>query len=180
MIITIVICLHLMAFPEATSATTAQPSNQTDSQVGLNPWPAWSSALGSYADSIAWGDVDGDGDLDLAVGNAADNPSWIYLNVGGMLQTTPAWSSTAGGDVAWGDMNGDGDLDLAVGNRVYLNVGGTLQTTPTWSSDLNENLYGVAWGDMDGDGRFDLAIGNRVYLNIDGMLQTTPASVVSI
>ena len=36
--------------------------------------------------SVAWGDWDGDGDLDLAVGNWQAEPNKVYLNQEGALQ----------------------------------------------------------------------------------------------
>ena len=89
--------------------------------------------------SIAWGDVDGDGDPDLAVGNFVE-PSKIYTNQHGTLDAN-ASQVFADGDytfgLAWGDIDGDGDLDLAAGNsyqpnRVYLNQNGTLDTMASW------------------------------------------------
>jgi len=137
--------------------------------------------------------VDGDGDLDLAVGNIAKECAWgscdwqnrVYENVGGSLLAWATWSSTDWSDtysVAWGDVDGDGDLDLAAGNRdywfgggqpnhVYENDGGTLSPTPAWTSFEADITSSVAWGDMDGDGDLDLAAGNqsgqnRVYRNV--------------
>ena len=81
--------------------------------------------------SLAWGDMDADGDLDLAVGNRA-GVNHIYENVNGVLHLF--WESTEQDlteSVDWGDWDGDGDLDLAVGNdfgesnRIYANEGGT-------------------------------------------------------
>jgi hypothetical protein len=114
--------------------------------------------------SVAWGDWDRDGDLDLAVGNSGANQ--VYENVGGNLSL--AWESTddAGNSesVAWGDWDGDGDLDLAVGNspghnQVYENNGGNLSLA--WESeDDSKWTQSLAWGDWDGDGDLDLAVGN--------------------
>jgi hypothetical protein len=150
----------------------------------LQPTASWSSN-DNGAGSVAWGDMDGDGDLDLAAGSS---PNMVYLNEGGMLQPTAAWSSNdsdATRSVAWGDMDGDGDLDLAAGNnwapnKVYLNEAGSLQSTAAWNSNDSDGTQSVAWGDMDGDGDLDLAAGNfdgrsKVYLNEGGMLQPIAA-----
>ena len=114
----------------------------------LQSTPVWTSTTSGKTKSIAWGDMDGDGDLDLAVGNI-DGPNRVYLNQGSMLQSSPAFTyieSDNTNSVAWGDVDGDGDLDLAVANgnphyfpnyaptRLYLNVSGMLEPTATWTS----------------------------------------------
>ena len=78
---------------------------------------AWTSADSDSTQSIAWGDWDGDGDLDLAAGNLGQ-PNRVYENTGGAL--TSAWTSADSDrtySIAWGDWDGDGDLDLAAGNQ---------------------------------------------------------------
>src|ERR671936_422023 len=89
----------------------------------------WASAEADFTTSVAWGDVDGDGDLDLAVGNRSQS-NQLYLNctikqasdgcqpTDTALSASAPWFPTAGltHSVAWGDVDGDGDLDLAVGN----------------------------------------------------------------
>ena len=73
--------------------------------------PAWTSSNSQDTRTIAWGDVDGDGDLDLAVGNHNQNNE-VYLNSGTSLATTPAWTSSNSQytrSIAWGDVDGDGD-----------------------------------------------------------------------
>ena len=83
----------------------------------LQTQAGWVSGDSDATSSIAWGDVDGDGDLDLAAGNGG--PNKVYLNDGGVLQTQAAWvsgDSNATWSIAWGDVDGDGDLDLAAGN----------------------------------------------------------------
>ena len=62
----------------------------------------WESAEIEATRSVAWGDWDSDGDLDLAVGNDGQ-PNRVYENTG--VGLTPAWSSTEVDDttsVAWG------------------------------------------------------------------------------
>lgn len=145
----------------------------------------WTSSEKKATRSIAWGDLDGDGDLDLAVGNSG-SANQLYRN-DGILSDKPlftlAWTSIYTDDthsVAWGDMDGDGDLDLATGNttqsnRVYCNVDGILERHDCWRSIEADRTRSVAWGDMDGDGDLDLAVGNQespnqIYLNYGNRL----------
>lgn len=116
-----------------------------------------------WTESVAWGDYDGDGDLDLAVGNYG-GPNFLYTQKG---TGTFSESSPFDGEYTyagnWGDCDSDGDLDLALvdifsQNFLYINEGhygfdrmdqfGADQSTAT------------AWADYDNDGDLDLAVGN--------------------
>ncbi len=170
---------------------TSQPIRLYRNDGGaLTTSAAWSSAEAERVQSLAWGDYDGDGDLDLAAGNIGVNR--LYRNDGGSLIASAVWSSTEDDrtmSVAWGDYDGDGDLDLAVGNtasslgevnRLYRNDGGTLTTSAVWSSLEADSTSGVAWGDVDGDGDLDLAVSNgghpnRLYRNDGGSLTASAA-----
>ncbi|MCB0193206.1 MAG: VCBS repeat-containing protein [Anaerolineae bacterium] len=153
----------------------------------LQPDATWVSTEAEQSHAVAWGDVDGDGDLDLAVANRG-SPNHLYLNDGKMLQTTTVWTSADSDmsrNVAWGDVDGDGDLDLAVANdirptKVYLNENGMLHSEADWAtSTAIDQTWDAAWGDADGDGDLDLAVanlygGNRIYFNQNGQLDSSP------
>ncbi len=127
-------------------------------------------ALGEDIDwthSVAWGDMDGDGDLDLAVGNWQGSPGdRVFVNDGkGKFSIIDLDAVSRGAeDVAWGDMDRDGDLDLAVANRFHTNVVYRNEGQGRFVSLILDNLTmdskSVAWGDADGDGDLDLAVGN--------------------
>jgi len=151
----------------------------------LEPEASWVSDTVTDAREIAWGDMDGDGRLDLALSQAYGNVIVFRNRTVGMQAGDPAWRSTepeTTTSVAWGDMDNDGDLDLALGNdgydQVYRNDAGALVLS--WIGTNFDNTTSVAWGDMNGDGRLDLALGNDsqpswVYLNTGATLAATPA-----
>ena len=80
--------------------------------------PAVNFAAGACPDSVALGDVNGDGRPDLAVANGNNSVSVLLGNGDGTFQA--AVSSPRRGrfpvSVALGDVNGDGKPDLAVAN----------------------------------------------------------------
>ncbi|MBW4697611.1 MAG: VCBS repeat-containing protein [Aphanocapsa lilacina HA4352-LM1] len=80
--------------------------------------PAQSFAVGYSPSSVALGDLDGDGDLDVASANFYSKDVSVLLNVGGG-SFAPAQAFVAGNrpkSVALGDIDGDGDLDIATAN----------------------------------------------------------------
>ena len=166
----------------------------------LGVTPAWTADEDVYTFRCAFGDMDNDGDLDLAVacGESYYNrprANRVFRNNGGMLEAAPAWLSDeidSSYDVSWADVDLDGDLDLAfcnsgAPNRVYTNNGGVLNSTAGWSSnDFSLDANTLAWGDVTGDGWPDLAVADnnqlggsgrfKLYVNNGaGILGTTPA-----
>lgn len=152
----------------------------------------WRTGPVDYTLDVAWGDVDNDGDLDLACANEF-GPNRIYRNTGNGLDSIPFWESADTRNslqIDFGDVNGDGWLDLAVANNgqlggvsnagVYFNTGGgTLATTVGWSSAESRTYFSaVTLADCDFDGDLDLASGGWwepvvVYENLGGALETT-------
>ncbi len=134
--------------------------------------------------SVALGDLDGDGDLDMVAGNNY-HPSRVYLNDGAGIFTITRQGMGKRfltGSVVLGDVDGDGDLDLVTGNkgkidarnfryhygfsRVYLNDGKG-RFTDSGQEPKDGHNSSVALGDLDGDGDLDLMTGGveQVYLN---------------
>lgn len=127
------------------------------------------------------GDVDGDGDLDLVVGNSRNEQNQIFLNDGlGVFTESggalpPRLDTTT--DVDLVDLDSDGDLDLYVtnvgdfvfghgflgdSNRILINDGNGFFVDATFPSG-DERLgrsTNAEFGDVDGDGYVDLAIAN--------------------
>jgi hypothetical protein len=118
--------------------------------------------------SVAVGDFNGDGKLDLAVTNRSDSTVSILLGRGdGTFQTHVDYATGTGAvSVTAGDFNGDGRPDLAVaagfGNKTVSillgNGDGTFQAHLDYPSG-NGPLW-VTTGDFNGDGALDLATAN--------------------
>jgi hypothetical protein len=133
--------------------------------------------------TLAFGDLDGDGDLDATVGEA-DGAVWYYQNAGTALEPifveqTGAANPFDGVDAgsrstpALADIGGDGDLDVVLGN-----IGGTLQYYENTGTAVDPvfvapsggdapfdgaNVGGFsipAFADLDGDGDLDALVGN--------------------
>lgn len=144
----------------------------------LDKTAPWETGAEMATHSVAWGDVDNDSFLDLAVSNQ-NGVNQLYINTDGKITTTARDIGSADDktfSLAWGDVNGDGWLDLVVGNfgtgtQIFTNTGVSLGTDPAWKSADSNTTTSVAWGDMDGDGDLDLAVGNAVTPNSPGKNQ---------
>jgi photosystem II stability/assembly factor-like uncharacterized protein len=142
---------------------------------------------------LAWADVDGDGDQDLALGS--DGVTVIYRNDAGTMVMTdtvlPAyWEDNDQADfdlnsLSWADYDNDGDPDLLVPSVFNF-------TTFVWETALmrNDGPNGTggftftrsdpfagtshaqsAWADYDGDQDLDLFLVNLAPLTEDGFIR---------
>ena len=139
---------------------------------------------GFASTGAAWGDYDGDGDLDLYVTNwdasvtsatnalYRNNGDGSFTNVAIALEVDLSGYNSTG--VAWGDYNNDGHLDLYVANFfkqdfLYENQGGSFIEVGRARGMINLIDQGavtsVAWGDYDNDGWLDLYLGKYYYDN---------------
>ncbi len=125
--------------------------------------------------SVAWGDYDKDGRLDLIltgydIGNAGVCQLWRntasgFSNV--TSQVAPGLPNS-GGPVAWGDFDNDGRLDFlltgSTGSAVVFQLWRNTESGfSNVTSQVAPNVPGVfaahvAWGDYDNDGRLDFLL----------------------
>ncbi|WP_162801407.1 SwmB domain-containing protein, partial [Azospirillum brasilense] len=144
--------------------------------VGTNPYGLVNATYGTPT----FGDLDGDGDLDLLLGNGS-GLTVVYRNVGTatapsftMVGTSAFGIGQVGGGYAkaalW-DLDGDGDLDLLLGGNdgsltVYRNVG--TSASPSFTV-VGTNPFGLedvgfastpSFVDIDNDGDLDVLVGN--------------------
>ena len=125
----------------------------------------------SYA--AAFGDVDGDGDLDALIANSSV-ANRLYLNDGSGVftdATAGRLPTGVGAMLALGDVDGDQDLDALFGTLLYLNDGSGVFTDVTAANvpPVTNSPRAVALADMDGDGDLDGVIGTsaqtELYVN---------------
>ncbi len=127
------------------------------------------------ASVVAPYDFDGDGDMDLFVGNQAmtndfgSTPySALLENDKGVLRLTEQPELNTVGmvtDAIWNDFNGDGQIDLIVVGEwmapvFFKNTNGRLKKTDVGIDRLNGLWQAIQPYDIDGDGDTDYLLGN--------------------
>ncbi|MEE2856221.1 MAG: FG-GAP-like repeat-containing protein [Planctomycetota bacterium] len=153
--------------------------NFTDSGQSLGDSPS---------NCLAVGDLDGDGDLDIVVGNG-DNlvgltANRVYTNDGNgnFTDSGQMLGSTVTLALALGDLDGDGDLDFIEGGivgpnptQIFINDGNGSFSASASMLPEPPHVTGLSIGDLDGDGDLDIAAstssvggvadGTRIWFN---------------
>ncbi len=149
---------------------------------------------GVYASSVAWGDYDNDGDIDILLTGSTGNEfiSKIYHNNGNSTFSAinAGLTGIISGSAAWGDYDNDGDLDVLLSgysssriSRIYRNDGNSVFT------NISAGLIGVdgcsvAWGDYDNDKDLDFLLSGNwsgdyisyIYRNNINSLNSVPSA----
>ena len=151
-------------------------------------------SISAGASDLAWGDVDGDADMDLAVGS--DGQTVIYRNDAGTLVLTNTelpgyWEDNDQADfdlrsITWADYDNDGDPDLLIPSvfdyntytyRTALMRNDSANGTGGWIFTEVDSVFAPtvhaqsSWADYDGDQDLDLLLVNVEPLTDEGFIR---------
>jgi VCBS repeat protein len=155
----------LVAFAIVLKSVVQIDSAVSDGCPAVGFAPAITTPVGFSPVSVAVGDFNRDGNLDLVVGEIGSAGVLVLLGNGdGTFQTGDTYNAGQFPfNATAADFNGDGKLDLAVDGdfvvSVFLGNGdGTFQRALRQAAGKSPDSIGV--GDFNGDGKVDLAVGN--------------------
>jgi len=158
-------------------------------------------SLPGYLGSVAWGDYDGDGDLDILLGGYSSDGSAVRIfrnDAGSFVDMNAGLGSIDTSALAWGDYDNDGDLDIVLTgvhegtfdfvSRVFRNDAGSFTDI---GADIFASYQGsLEWGDYDNDGDLDIlltgsregpfAVATIIYRNDEGSFTDIGAGLPNV
>lgn len=168
-------CPRQFAFPALillSAAVASTPGHSADLQSAFGNSncivaPDTQIAAGTHPFSVAVGDLDGDGVMDIAVANEGSNNVSILLATGAgtFAAATEFAVGAAPQSVVIDDVSGDGKLDLVVANSgdgtITVRFGtGTGTFGSPGTLPVGNGPRGLAVADLNGDGERDLVVAN--------------------
>ena len=125
--------------------------------------------VGNFPESVALGDVNGDGNLDIIAANYDSSTISVLLgNNDRTFQSQQTYATSPNPEsIVVADFNNDGKVDVATVNsgtnpgkvNVLLNVNGTFPSAVT--SDVGTAPFSLAVSDFNGDGKVDIVTANH-------------------
>lgn len=162
------------------AASAATPSVHRGDTLPFGDAPDWQNDIRVQVGGLAFGDLNGDDQPDLALVCYQSNSfppyedwrNFVYFNGGDALETEASWVSDDerhSGDAAIGDVDGNGYNDLVVANggggyapnAIYFSGESGLATTPGWLSAQPAWATSLELFDVDDDGDLDLVTTNQ-------------------
>ncbi|MFN2525671.1 MAG: CRTAC1 family protein [Actinomycetota bacterium] len=137
---------------------------------------------GDWSAGAAWGDVDGDKDLDLFLPRR-DDPAKLWINSSGTFsdEASARGLATMAGralGAVFADYDNDGDVDLYVASRgqdqLFRNNGSGSFEDVTLAVGVGDEgpSQSASWGDYDNDGFLDLYVANHASCEQDSSTRT--------
>ncbi len=174
--------------------TTISVYRNTSTIGAITLDPKVDFAMGNGPNTVAIGDVDGDGKADLVVASEfSSGMISIFRNTGnvGTISFAAKVDSLTGSGpwgVAIGDLDGDGKPDIVNANAgnntisVFRNTstGGSISLDPKVDFATGSYPLGVAIGDVDADGKPDVVVTNYSGATVSVFRNTSTSGSISL